>query len=62
MISRQLASLGALAASVRVDTVDGFQGMEVDVVVASTVRSNRNGSIGFLKDERRYNTFRLQAL
>ena len=62
MISRQLASLGALAASVRVDTVDGFQGMEVDVVVVSTVRSNRNGSIGFLQDERRYNTFQLQAL
>lgn len=38
------------------NTVDGFQGREVDVVVISCVRSQKfNGSIGFLSDTRRMN-------
>ena len=36
-------------------TVDSFQGRECDVVVYSTVRSNQERQIGFLKDYRRIN-------
>ena len=38
-----------------IDTVDGFQGREKEVVVIGTVRSNTDHDIGFLADERRMN-------
>ena len=38
-----------------VNTVDGFQGQERDVILISLVRSNENGQIGFLHDLRRMN-------
>ncbi|MFB6266255.1 MAG: IGHMBP2 family helicase [Halodesulfurarchaeum sp.] len=38
-----------------VDTVDGFQGREKEVVLVSLVRSNKRGEIGFLAEERRFN-------
>ncbi|MCY4654888.1 MAG: AAA domain-containing protein, partial [Dehalococcoidia bacterium] len=40
---------------IEIATVDSFQGRECDVVVYSTVRSNRDRRIGFLKDYRRIN-------
>jgi len=40
---------------VQVHTVDAAQGKEFDIVVYSAVRSNRKGTIGFLKDARRLN-------
>ncbi len=40
---------------IEVDTVDGFQGREKEAVVASLVRSNPEGEIGFLGDVRRMN-------
>lgn len=43
------------AIDLRVDTVDAFQGQETDVILYSMVRSNRNGSLGFLADARRLN-------
>jgi ATP-dependent RNA/DNA helicase IGHMBP2 len=41
--------------AVEIDTVDGFQGREKDVVVISLVRSNAKGELGFLSDTRRMN-------
>ena len=38
-----------------VNTVDGFQGQERDVILVSLVRSNEEGQIGFLRDLRRMN-------
>ena len=40
---------------ISVNTVDGFQGQERDIVIISLVRSNSNGQIGFLSDLRRMN-------
>ena len=40
---------------ISVNTVDGFQGQERDVIVISLVRSNDEGNIGFLRDLRRMN-------
>ena len=40
---------------ITVNTVDGFQGQERDVIVISLVRSNEEGNIGFLRDLRRMN-------
>ena len=40
---------------ISVNTVDGFQGQERDVIVISLVRSNAEGQIGFLRDLRRMN-------
>lgn len=40
---------------ISVNTVDGFQGQERDVIVISLVRANEEGQIGFLNDLRRMN-------
>ena len=40
---------------ISINTVDGFQGQERDVIMVSTVRSNDEGQIGFLRDLRRMN-------
>ena len=37
------------------NTVDGFQGQERDIIIISLVRSNDEGQIGFLRDLRRMN-------
>ena len=38
-----------------INTVDGFQGQERDVILISLVRANEDGQIGFLNDLRRMN-------
>ena len=49
------ASLRPLRGLLTIDTIDGFQGQERDVVFISLVRSNDDGKIGFLSDLRRMN-------
>lgn len=46
---------------ITVNTIDGFQGSERDVVLISLVRSNAEGQIGFLRDLRRMNVAMTRA-
>ena len=46
---------------ISVNTVDGFQGQERDLILISLVRSNDEGQIGFLKDLRRMNVAMTRA-
>jgi superfamily I DNA and/or RNA helicase len=40
---------------VKVDSVDGFQGSEEDIMIISTVRAKNSGSLGFLSSPRSTN-------
>ena len=53
--------LKPLRRSISVNTVDGFQGQERDVILISLVRSNDSGEIGFLRDLRRMNVAMTRA-
>ena len=46
---------------ISVNTVDGFQGQERDLILISLVRSNASGQIGFLSDLRRMNVAMTRA-
>ncbi len=49
------------AVPITINTIDGFQGQERDVVYISLVRSNGKSEIGFLKDYRRMNVAMTRA-
>ena len=60
--SRQVEMLIDLRASgIMVNSIDGFQGQEADVVVFVTTRCNAHADIGFLKDMRRLNVVLTRA-
>ena len=73
VIGEQIAVIAPYSAQVRllrdqlgnreieVDTVDGFQGREKDVVILTMVRSNLEQEIGFLADLRRTNVAMTRA-
>jgi AAA domain len=46
---------------VMVGTIDNFSGVEHDLVVVGCTRSNRSGSIGFLRELRRFNVAMTRA-
>ncbi len=50
-----------LPAGIRVATIDNYQGEESDVVIASLVRCNDAGSVGFLKERQRINVLLSRA-
>ncbi|XP_035540340.1 uncharacterized protein LOC108992280 isoform X2 [Juglans regia] len=52
-LSRKYVNTDGFA--VKVKSVDGFQGGEEDIIIISTVRSNRYASIGFLSNPQRTN-------
>ena len=52
---RRDEELRPLRRLITVNTVDGFQGQERDIIVISLVRANDDGQIGFLSDLRRMN-------
>jgi superfamily I DNA and/or RNA helicase len=52
-LDAEQSSLQALA--VECNTVDAFQGREADILVYSVTRSNKDGKVGFLRDEARLN-------
>ena len=45
----------AQLSEIEVNTVDGYQGREKDIIILSFVRANRKNAIGFLQDDRRLN-------
>ena len=53
--------LRPLRQTITVQTVDGFQGQERDIILISLVRSNEHGQIGFLSDLRRMNVAMTRA-
>lgn len=55
------ASLRPYRSLMSVNTVDGFQGQERDVIFISLVRANETGQIGFLSDLRRMNVAMTRA-
>lgn len=52
---KQIPFLKPLRKFITINTVDGFQGQERDVIFISLVRANEQGHIGFLSDLRRMN-------
>ncbi|MBI1184532.1 AAA family ATPase [bacterium] len=55
LLKKQLAEFPFPKDKISINTIDGFQGQERDIIYISLVRSNDRNEIGFLKDYRRMN-------
>lgn len=58
---KKLLHLESTAHNLAIDSIDGFQGQEKDIIYISLVRTNDEGEIGFLKDLRRMNVAMTRA-
>ena len=54
-LEEQKLTKNKLYENLKIESVDGFQGMEKDYIIISTVRSNFEGLIGFLASKKRLN-------
>jgi predicted DNA helicase len=62
LIRQEISDDGTLRSmDIEVNSIDGFQGQEKEVIYISLVRSNDHADIGFLKDERRLNVAMTRA-
>ena len=60
--TRQVENLkAAIKFNITINSIDGFQGREADIILFVTTRCNSNGDIGFLKDMRRLNVVLTRA-
>jgi senataxin len=54
-IQEKIGKMKSDQIEVKVNSVDGFQGGEEDIIILSTVRSNSDGMVGFLSNRQRTN-------
>ena len=61
LLAGRTGEKGQEHALLTINTIDGFQGQERDIIYISLVRSNTKNEIGFLSDYRRMNVAMTRA-